>query len=109
MEDRVEVSLLMDCYSPLLTEKQRNIMEMYYNEDLSLAEIAEINKTSRQAIHDVIKRCSKQLLAYENKLNLLQKSLNREEKIISILDDLKKKYSINTEEYDMLKEEREDL
>ena len=109
MEDRVEVSLLMDCYSPLLTEKQRNIMEMYYNEDLSLAEIAEINKTSRQEIHDVIKRFSKQLLAYENKLNLLQKSLNREEKIISILDDLKKKYSINTEEYDMLKEELEDL
>ncbi|WP_297631438.1 putative DNA-binding protein [uncultured Clostridium sp.] len=109
MVDRFEVSFLMDYYLPLLTEKQQNIMEMYYNEDLSLAEIAEINKTSRQAIHDLIKRCEKQLLAYENKLNLLQKSLNREKKIIRLLENLRKKHSINEEEYDMLKEELEDL
>ena len=49
-------------------------MELYYNEDLSLAEIAEFNNTSRQAIHDLIKRCYKQLLSYESKLNLLKKS-----------------------------------
>ena len=88
MVDRVEVSLLMDYYGSLLTDKQRDIMEWYYNDDLSLAEIAEVNKTSRQAIHDLIKRCYKQLLSYESKLNLLQKSINREHEIMNFLDDI---------------------
>ncbi len=109
MEDRVEISLLMDFYKPLLTEKQKNIMELYFDDDLSLAEIAELNNTSRQAIHDLIKRCYKQLLTYENKLNLLQKSINREEKIIKLLKNFKEKYSISDKEYDMLKKELEDL
>ncbi len=109
MEDRVEISLLMDFYKPLLTEKQKNIMELYFEDDLSLAEIAELNNTSRQAIHDLLKRCYKQLLAYENKLGLLQKSMNREEKIIKLLKNFKKKYSISDEECDMLKKELEDL
>jgi predicted DNA-binding protein YlxM (UPF0122 family) len=109
MEDRVEISLLMDFYSPLLTEKQSNIMELYYNEDLSLAEIAELNNTSRQAIHDLIKRCYKLLLSYESKLNLLQKSMNRENKIIDFLDNLRVKYSIDDKEYETLKSELEDL
>lgn len=102
MEDRVEISLLMDIYSPLLTEKQKNIMELYYNDDLSLAEIAELNNTSRQAIHDLIKRCYKQIQSYEDKLNLLKKSLERESVIESLLNDMKNKYSIeenDLEEY----------
>ena len=84
-------------------------MELYFDDDLSLAEIAELTSTSRQAIHDLIKRCYKQLLSYESKLNLLQKSMNREEKIIKLLKKISKKYSISDEEYDMLKKELEDL
>ena len=109
MVDRVEVSLLMDYYGSLLTDKQRDIMEWYYNDDLSLAEIAEVNKTSRQAIHDLIKRCYKQLLSYESKLNLLQKSINREHKIINFLDCLKIKYSIADEDIIKYKEKLENL
>ena len=108
MEDRVEISLLMDCYSTLLTEKQRNIMELYYNEDLSLAEIAELNNTSRQAIHDLTKRCYKLLLSYESKLNLLQKSMNRENKIMDLLEFLKDKTSLEEDELEMFKEKLED-
>ena len=109
MEDRVEISLLMDLYGALLTEKQINIMELYYNDDLYLADIAELNNTSRQAIHDLIKRCYKQFLSYESKLNLLEKSLEKESKIASVLDDLKIKYSLNDEDYINYKERLESL
>ena len=109
MEDRVEISLLMDFYGPLLTEKQKSIMELYYNEDLSLAEIAELNNTSRQAIHDLIKRCYKQFLAYESKLNLLQKSFEKEKKIINLLEKINEKYSLSNEDYTRYKEALENL
>lgn len=109
MEDRIEISLLMDFYGSLLTEKQRNIMELYYNEDLSLAEIAELNNTSRQAIHDLIKRCYKQFLTYESKLNLLERSFNKEKKIIDFLQNINKKYSLSHEDYESYKEILENL
>ncbi|NLL30547.1 MAG: putative DNA-binding protein [Clostridiales bacterium] len=109
MEDRVEISLLVDLYGPLLTEKQLKIMELYYNEDFSLAEIAELNNTSRQAIHDLIKRCYKQLLSYESKLNLLEKSIKKEKIISNLLEELREKYFINNEDYKKYQSILEDL
>ena len=95
MLDRFEVSLLMDYYGCLLTEKQINIMNMYFNEDLSLAEIAEINHTSRQAIHDLIKRCYKQLVVHEEKLGLLQKNKIRNDKGNQLIMLLEKKSDLD--------------
>ncbi|MGL5379811.1 putative DNA-binding protein [Clostridium sp.] len=109
MEDRVEISILMDLYGALLTEKQHNIMQLYYNEDFSLGEIAELNNTSRQAIHDLIKRCYKQFLSYESKLNLLKRSLEKEKILKDLLCDIKSKYSLSEEDYNSYKNILEDL
>lgn len=109
MEDRVEISLLMDLYGALLTEKQYKVMELYYDEDLSLAEIAELSDTSRQAIHDLIKRCYKQFLTYESKLNLLKKRFNQQKVITVLLKELEEKYHISKEDYKNYKSILEDL
>jgi uncharacterized protein len=88
MEERVEISMLLDFYSELLTDKQKEIMTLYYNEDLSLAEISELSNTSRQAIHDIIKRCNKILYEYEFKLRLMQKDECKKRKRLELLDNI---------------------
>ncbi len=63
-----EVFLLLDFYGDMLTEKQRELAEMYYNEDMSLAEIAEHAKITRQGVRDAIKRAEETLLEMESKI-----------------------------------------
>lgn len=72
-EKNLEISLLLDMYHAMLTEKQLRILELYYNEDFSLAEIAEHEKSSRQAILDNIRRGEKKLVELEARLGLLKK------------------------------------
>ena len=65
--------LLLDCYGDLLTEHQRNIMELYYCEDLSLAEIGQPLGITRQAVRAIIKRSEAQLTEYESKLGFAER------------------------------------
>ena len=69
----VRTSLLLDFYGQTLTGKQREVMELYYNEDLSLSEIAENQGISRQAALDSIRRAEKHLEGMESGLGMLEK------------------------------------
>lgn len=71
MAKNLEISYLLDFYGDMLTEKQRDVIEYYYNEDLSLSEIAENLGISRQGVRDAIKRSETQLLEMEKRLGLL--------------------------------------
>ena len=71
MEKKFTLSLLLDFYGKLLTEKQREIMTLYFNDDLSLSEIAAREGISRQGVYDAVHRAQRQLEDYERQLGLL--------------------------------------
>ena len=81
MEKIVEQTLLYDFYGELLTEHQRRIYEDVVLNDYSLSEVAEVLGISRQGVHDNVKRCSKILQDYEDKLHLVEKFVSIKEKI----------------------------
>lgn len=78
LEKTTRINALYDFYQKLLTEKQRNYMEMYYVEDFSLGEISETSNVSRQAIYDNIRRTEQMLEEYEEKLGLYKKFIKRQ-------------------------------
>ncbi|WP_019120473.1 YlxM family DNA-binding protein [Brevibacillus massiliensis] len=78
LEKTNQVNLLFDFYAPLLKGKQREYLELYYLDDLSLSEIAEMHEVSRQAVYDHIKRAEKQLFEYEEKLQLATRHRRRQ-------------------------------
>ena len=73
LEERVYLSMLYDFYGALLKENNRRIFEAYIQEDYSISEIAEEMEISRQAVHDAVKRITKQLKGYGEKLGLLER------------------------------------
>ena len=79
MEKNVEVCLLLDFYGKLLTERQREIMVLYYEDNLSLTEIAEELGISKQGVSDSIKRSEKILYETENKLFLLKQYMEKKQ------------------------------
>ncbi len=88
MEQRVELNYLLDFYGPLLTEHRREIMRLYCDEDLSLAEIADQLEITRQGVSDAVNKAKKQLSDYESKLGLVKRYIALSEQASICLDAL---------------------
>lgn len=111
MEKKVEISMLWQIYGKLLTEKQYQIIDYYYNEDFSLSEIAENEGITRQGVRDIIKKGEKKLFEYEEKLSFMKKTINQEKQVQQILFNLNKiqKDSSDKKVANILEEIRKEL
>ena len=97
MEKNVEISILCQIYGKLLTEKQLEILTDYYNNDLSLSEIAENNNITRQAVRDIIKKGENKLFELEGKLSIMEKMMKQEKALQEILNELTKIQDVSSD------------
>lgn len=102
MEKNVKISIMLDIYGKMLTEKQYRLLDDYYNNDLSLSEIAENEEITRQAVRDNLKKGENNLFEYEEKLGFMKKTIEQEEKVENIISEIELLEKNNSEK-DILK------
>ncbi|MFO7265198.1 MAG: YlxM family DNA-binding protein [Limnochordales bacterium] len=85
---KVRMNLLYDFYGQLLTKKQRTFFDLYYQDDLSLGEIAAQHDVTRQAVYDILKRSERTLEAFEAKLKLVERFLRGQQVLRQVEKDL---------------------
>ena len=98
--DILKTTLLYDFYGELLTDKQKEIYELFYQNDMSLSEIAGELEISRQAVRDQLKRTEKILADYEDKLMLVERFIankNSAGRIRNLIDELEKNNELSKE------------
>ncbi|MDK2901409.1 MAG: uncharacterized protein PWR14_313 [Thermosediminibacterales bacterium] len=100
----LEINLLYDFYGKLLTKRQSEFIELYYNHDLSLGEIAEQYSISRQGVYDILKRAEKILENYEKKLGLVEKFQLQKQKLSKLYKMLIKLQNVIEEKEKALEE-----
>ena len=88
IENSIKISILLEIYGKLLTQKQYDLLNDYYNNDLSLAEIAENENITRQAVRDNLKKGERKLFNFEEKLEVMKKKRMQEEQIAIILSEI---------------------
>ena len=96
--DILKTTLLYDFYGVLLTDKQKEIYELFYQNDMSLSEIAGELEISRQAVRDQLKRTEKILSDYEEKLRLVERFMANKSSAVRIrklIDELEKKSELS--------------
>lgn len=108
MVERVELNYLLDFYGPLLTEHRRELVRLYCEEDLSLAEIADQLDITRQGVSDAINKARRQLNDYEAKLGLVARYIALEEQAQACLDALEE-ISVDGESRDAMNRARQAL
>ena len=109
MGKNLEIADLLVIYGSMLTDKQKDAMELYYDEDLSLAEIAENMSISRQGVRDSIKRGEDTLLELEEKLGLMRKQKDFNLLISSVLAQAKTiRKDLNAVSYSRLVQQKAD-
>lgn len=96
MAKNLEIPFLLDFYGEMLTEKQRNCLAYYYEEDLSLSEIAENEGISRQGVRDSIKRAEAQLFDMEKRLGLAKRFTEMKRALTKSLNALIKSTNITS-------------
>ena len=94
------MTMLFDFYGEVLTERQKEFYDLYYNEDLSLAEIAENYGISRQGVRDVIVRAEAIMTELEDKTGLLKRFMRLRDKIDAIEAAATEIRAINYRQYD---------
>ena len=87
-EKNMKFPLLLDTYGSLLTDRKRELLDYYYNEDYSLSEISELTGISRQGVRDSIKKSEEEILKLESKLNIVQKNEELSDALTAVLADL---------------------
>lgn len=102
----IRITILYDFYGEMLTQKQRDFLNFYYNDDLSLAEIAENEGITRQGVRDAIKRAEAQLYDMEEKLGFVEKFERIENRMNEIIDCAEKINAYNLE-HDLSREVNE--
>jgi len=86
MDQVFEKTLLFDFYGELLTERQKQLYQLYNLDDLSLGEISEQLNISRQGVFDALKRCDQQLHHFEDKLQLVHRFIRNKKRAMMIHD-----------------------
>lgn len=90
MDETYKMSLLLDFYGQLITKRQHEVLDLYYNSDYSLGEIADEFKISRQGVYDNIRRGRSALLEMENKLGLVKRFVEQKQRASEILELLER-------------------
>jgi len=80
----LDISLLLDFYGEMLTFRQREMLELYYDDDLSLAEISEHAGITRQGVRDAVKRAESQLFELEEKIGMVRRFGRVKELVASV-------------------------